>query len=449
MAVFCRLKSFLVDKCLTLNLFNTRSTDPTTIGRQIISTRLFLLLFINSICILSVYTCLSVQTRTVTVPHPKKTVYDTLLSRYADSLECPCEKVSIHFGSFVQVTPLFHQVCSSDFVSQKWLDFAFGANATFIWAMDVRTSMSSMWQLIAAFCRSSSNTLADALAEFVNTPLISSMVLPEEQLRAKTQATLSSVLQTSAEILIRSVTVAHRMMQANAYTTGLSVNSILMTPAYPWAVLTSVYPQETIYFLPGSNKPCYCLRDQSCPMPGGLYAYDAWDTRGFNNLNAIVPNQILSGITIDCLPTQTASASSLECFYSQSCVNMILAAYARNINISVLDASLPSRFLLTTTIKQLIDAVFVEDILNKTDYDTYYHECTPISCSYIYSHRFDWIYAITTLIALFGGLSTILRLIAPYLVDLGLVLKKRLLRQTVSQRNASKILDNMNFSDLF
>ena len=442
MDVFCRLKSFLSDKCLTLNLFNTRSTDPTTIYHQIVSTRVFLFLFTISICILLVYTCLDVQTESVTVPQPMKTAYDRLLSRYADTLECPCAKVSIHFGSFVQVAPVFHQVCSSAFVSQEWLDFAFGANATFIWPMDVRTSMSAMWQLIAAFCQSSNSTLADALAEFANTPLISSTILPEEQLQAKIQATLDLVLQTSTETLIRSITIAHRMMQANAYTTGLSINSILMTPAYSWVAIASVYPQETVYFLPGSKKPCYCLRDRSCPMPGGLYFYDAWDTFGFNNLNIIVPDQILSGIVIDCVPTQATFASSLECFYNQSCVNILLAAYARNINISILDASVSSRFLLTTTIEQLIHEIFIEHIPNKTDYNSYYRECAPISCNYIYSRRFDWIYVATTVIALVGGLNVILRLLAPYLVDLRLFLKKKLLGQTEPDRNASKILHN-------
>lgn len=439
MAMLYQFKSFLGEKYSTFNLFDTRSTDREIVHRQILSTRLFLILFISSICILLAYTCLDVQTKSVTVLQPTQTTYDILLTRYADTLECPCTRVSTHYGSFVQATPVFHQVCSSDFVSQAWLDFSFDANATFVWPMDVRTSISAVWQMITALCQSSNRTLADALVEFASTPLVSSVVLSEVQVRAKTQAALDLVFQTASETLVRSITIAHRIMQANAYTTGLLINSIVMTPSGSWSVLSSIYPKETIYYLRGSNEPCYCLRDRSCPMPGGLYFYDAWDAFGFYDLNTIDPNQILSGIVIDCLPTQTTFASSLECFYNQSCANILLSAYTRSVNMSILDASSPSNFAPTTPVEELINRLFLEYVLNTTDYRSYYLECAPTSCSYTYSHRFDWAYVITSLVALFGGLNVVMRLITPYLVGLLLVLKGKLREEIQPRENQGTV----------
>ncbi|CAF3935239.1 unnamed protein product, partial [Rotaria sordida] len=115
--------------------------------------------------------------------------------QYPDTLRCPCTKLAIPYGTFVNVVPSFHQVCSSNFVSQSWIDFAFKTNTTFIWPMDIRTSLSAMWQLIAAFCSSATKIIPDALNEFSNLPLINTMILPEDLLQTKTHTALDSILQ--------------------------------------------------------------------------------------------------------------------------------------------------------------------------------------------------------------------------------------------------------------
>jgi hypothetical protein len=62
--------------------------------------------------------------------------------------------------------------------------------------------------------------------------------------------------------------------------------------------------------------------------------------------------------------------------------------------------------------------------------------CWPIYCTYTFTRRFDWIYVITTLVALLGGLTTALRLIAPLLIDIILYLKKK--QSSQLQQNQSK-----------
>ncbi|CAF4262063.1 unnamed protein product, partial [Adineta steineri] len=78
------------------------------------------------------------------------------------------------------------------------------------------------------------------------------------------------------------------------------------------------------YILENSTLVCSCQNNGSCPLPGNLYLYKTFETFGVYDLNKIEVNETLSGIIIDCLPSQMTLSSSLECFYNQSCLNILL-----------------------------------------------------------------------------------------------------------------------------
>jgi hypothetical protein len=51
-----------------------------------------------------------------------------------------------------------------------------------------------------------------------------------------------------------------------------------------------------------------------------------------------------------------------------------------------------------------------------TSFSAYYNQCAPISCSYTFVRRNNTMYALTTLISLYGELTVILRLCVPRVV---------------------------------
>jgi hypothetical protein len=189
-----------------------------------------------------------------------------------------------------------------------------------------------------------------------------------------------------------------------------------------------------------NDSVCWCHRHESCPTSGGLYFYDAWNTLGKYDLSVIVPNVTLQGIVVDCLPSLMTYKSSLECFYNQSCLDLLFAVYSRAINISILNGSSSSRFLRTTILQKIIEELFLEEITNHTLFRAYYEQCHPISCSYTYSHRFDWIFVVTTFVALIGGLTTALRFITPCLVSAFLFMKRKLFDNTTRPANERKTM---------
>ena len=199
----------------TLNLFDSKSSNITIVHREKLTTRLFLFLFLVLIIILLIYTSFRVQVKSETIEAPTQSVYENLRKKYADTLECLCEKISIPYGKFVNITPSFHQVCSSDFVKQNWIDFTFEIDRTSIWPIDIRQTLSSLWRLIATLCQTSINTTNNALDQFTDSPLTSLMILPEELLKAKMEANLEDLRQISSATLTRPLTFIQRIIQAN------------------------------------------------------------------------------------------------------------------------------------------------------------------------------------------------------------------------------------------
>jgi hypothetical protein len=114
--------------------------------------------------------------------------------------------------------------------------------------------------------------------------------------------------------------------------------------------------------------------------------------------------QTLSGFRIGCLPLDALLQSSLSCLYNQSCLDMIRASlyYHKPIPVDILTYS--SSMESNTTIETILSQLFVLKWSYHFSFDRYFNECNPQSCQYSYSIKYNRIYVITTLIALFGGL---------------------------------------------
>ncbi|CAF4208012.1 unnamed protein product [Adineta steineri] len=313
------------------NIFDSRSSDPLIICREILSTRLYIVLLIISLITLTTYTSINYRIENKIVILPSQSIYENLQNRYANIL---------------------HSI-----ISQQWIDFIFQTNSTSIWPIDVRTSLSAMWQLIRAFCQSSINIITDAFNQFDNSTLTNTMLLTEELLEAKVQAALSLLRQTAPSTLT----------QANQLVTRLLTNYIAVThyfgltkynPLFDIDYMNvSLYAGifENKYILKNSIQICSCQNNGSCPSFANICLYKIFEIFGIYDLNRVKANETLS-----------------ECFYNQSCLNILLSSYTNSLNISILNQSLSSRSLSTTKIELLINELFLEEMFNQTNYTKYY-----------------------------------------------------------------------------
>ncbi len=196
--------------------------------------------------------------------------------------------------------------------------------------------------------------------------------------------------------------------------------STLMT--YPHAVLARFYNVDDLTFTEGSTgemAPCSsCDIDPICKINLAL-APDADPTQVYNYFVKIP--HLLTG----CNFINTLMASTLECFFNQTCLETV--KIARNATISLTALRLNALFPPNTTIRTIVNKMFIESWNKTFNYSAFYHTCHPSSCFYTVTVRKN----IGVLIAsIIGGLDIALNLLVPQTVrftrDKGKELYKKL-----------------------
>ena len=95
----------------TLNLYLSTDEDtPEERQDQIISTRLFFVMFIISLVTLVGYASFTLQQTIVQIDYPSQTTFEKLQDKYSDTLLCPCTQTTVQLEEFVQTDVSFHQV---------------------------------------------------------------------------------------------------------------------------------------------------------------------------------------------------------------------------------------------------------------------------------------------------------------------------------------------------
>ena len=89
----------MIKKLNDLNLFKTVETENSDELRhdQIITTRLYIILWIICVTVLSIYTGLSKKIIAIHVDSPSMTDINQLQSQNLNEFSCPCSKLTIPF----------------------------------------------------------------------------------------------------------------------------------------------------------------------------------------------------------------------------------------------------------------------------------------------------------------------------------------------------------------
>ena len=154
---------------------------------------LFCLSSLGSLVTLLFYTSLSTRTTTINVADPSLNTFIALTNSRGSSLRCPCTSLSILYESFLSVTPIFHPVCSSDFVDERWLVvlkdiMGFEIN------VDWRNRAYLQSQLLADLCRFAKKTVSDALERFFSRSFVTSNALSKDEFERQISVTLEQFL---------------------------------------------------------------------------------------------------------------------------------------------------------------------------------------------------------------------------------------------------------------
>ena len=178
---------------------------------------------------------------------------------------------------------------------------------------------------------------------------------------------------------------------------------------------------------PSRFDECACSVAYNCPesmWSGGLIVC-------YNGNNCTVGSVAWTtpGIGFACTAIESILTTDYRCFFDQACVNKLLSVYnfdmpkrlplpTATLAISAMNSSMPSRFSPNDTMGTLIDELLLEEWEILSNFEDYYKECSPSSCTYKITQLLDIVYVLTTILGLYGGLVIILRLIVPSSVQL-------------------------------
>ena len=402
------------DALINLNVFNTYSNERHVIRRQRISTRLYYLSLVTLLTCLVIYNLVAIQVQTIIVENPSESEYTALYSNHSNSLECQCSQISVPFDDFIHMRPVMHEVCASQFVSPEWYRLFINVNVT---PSEIHEHFpyiaASYFQLLASFCSLAQYSINDSLRLFGARLYINDKVLPHWQFVQQTQAFIDTFTNTTKNEFIRIFALVRNATTGNQYVTGPSLNGRLIVRSdrtvsrqtRNWYELDIANPSEGISI-------CKCTRGgPRC----GFFIRRPTDLP--------TDRTYLTGQYIGCLVMDGLLISSLECWYDRSCVDklsrwLVEEGVNHRFDITPLDADSPSRFTTNTSMNDLINELLLESWMIDVSYEKFYRQCAPQSCTYTIRGRYDLVYAILLIIAIYGGLSKALQIIVPNLVRL-------------------------------
>ncbi|CAF1292384.1 unnamed protein product [Didymodactylos carnosus] len=157
----------------TIKCFNLFASKPPTNDQhdqenQLLSTRLFIILFACSLVTLVIYTLSVQRTQTITVKSLTLKKYTKLLKQYPQTLSCPCTQITIPYGQFIKLSPKYHQICSSQFIMDQWSQFIIESRPPIdqILLSDFRYLGPYSFRLLNKFCKLSLEIVENELITF-------------------------------------------------------------------------------------------------------------------------------------------------------------------------------------------------------------------------------------------------------------------------------------------
>ncbi|CAF0808728.1 unnamed protein product [Adineta steineri] len=285
--------------------------------------------------------------------------------------------------------------------------------------LDFRLMAMSQFQILTLLCQTAASTINSALNQFLAQKMVTSQAVSREVFEAQVVALVEQMQTTT----VANVKYIDQLVSLVIFNSGImsALNNnyyIIQNPLQPGVYIQhGNYPVGNYIISDSSNlnyNYCDCKLMSNCTFQAGYYNYSIGPSHGVAGIYKPTPPPILivPGMLVGCLPRDSMLQSTLECFYNRSCLNLIGISQA----IIPLNAGASSRFRVNTIVNTLFEQLFVETWQNSSNFTSYYNACYPEACSYTYTQPGNFLYAITMLLSLIGGLTTVLGIVVPLLV---------------------------------
>ncbi|CAF0795480.1 unnamed protein product [Adineta steineri] len=404
-------------KIKRINLFqDIDETNEEDIKNQKISTIIFLMLFTISVVALFLYSSLTPITKTVVVEQPSLSDYQQLEEKYSNTLLCTCTSVSNEYNKFISsFTPTFNQICSSDFVSDKWLDYVnyrLFLEPQYHFVFDFRHSAYGSFAMLRTLCVLAKQTIDDQLISFYSTILLTENTISEDIFLANIHASRDQFINASATDFI--ITLDSVILM------GLVSNAVINRLETNW-YMNLYYYQNNGPFDAWGGQPyplvgnCLYATSVYCSITTGIYLRKLPNETSSNLTWAKYRAELqfeVPGVLVGPLILDSVLQSNLSCLYNESCLlklNTYLndSLYPFNATPLAVLSSTSSFLNINDTAKKLM----VDSWQLNSSYQHYFNACNPLTCTYTYTRQFDILFTITTVVSFIGGIVTVLMIV--------------------------------------
>lgn len=382
------------------NWFPSYNPTPHELQNQLISTRISILLLFISFVLLFIFNATAVTTKKVTITSPPFESYKHLEDQYSETLECPCSKITTEYARFLTINYQLHHMCITDFPLQWEILFAENIYNTGLiyYGDEIRLFGASIFSIIRIFCQMMTTLIHDQLSSLAETILTTRLLMHTQVFRTK----FKSVEEQFISLITNQFLITTKNVQdsnnADVIYSALTTNGFFYMSTNPT--------------IPVSKTRRY--NNCSCNIRADCKANAVIRDEGVGDIIQTIP-----GVYIGCYIFNALQSSTLECFFNKSCTD-ILRSYldiSSDANFSVLDADQLIRFKTNSTFGDILTSLFVERWNWTSTFHGYYNSCQPSECTYTTASKNDAIFIITSVIALFGGLITAIKLITPIIIS--------------------------------
>ena len=180
-----------------VNLFkNVQKRTEQDIKQQKITSYIYLILFLVSIIVLLLYNVLNTEMITEKISNPILETYENLEEQYSNALTCPCSTTAIPYQKFMSFDPIFHRICSSDFISNEWILMSKEILIPSI-NLDWRNRVYQQFNLLSKFCQLANETINKNKDEFLLKSFVISNMISQRDFNTQLNSTLNQLYRST------------------------------------------------------------------------------------------------------------------------------------------------------------------------------------------------------------------------------------------------------------
>ncbi|CAF2856611.1 unnamed protein product [Rotaria sp. Silwood2] len=385
----------------------------------------------------------------IIVRNPSLDEFEHLHDMYSSILSCPCRYSSIPRSIFIFNELQIHPFCTSSFVrddrwfqywTMKFLNGSIDLNPPFYWT-DFRKNGLKFFNYVKILCDIANRSLSELMNSFQAEYFFSPQPITQREFNETTKNWKDSLNVEFFQIYSTKFSPVVKSIQQS----GL-VSFDFIDPSMIFRQINNTWVLQYASVNTYNYNNLLCDYGQSYLCFKQLGFYDKLSSYTRTN---VTPYQIIPGLSLGYYFLDFGY-STLECFFDESCVQMLIDRRLYDyeniylpIDLSNITALNPNDLIFLKPNFYLDDIMafaFVNQLIYIGDYALYYAQCQPEICTYAIDKKLHPIALVNLVIGLIGGLNVLLRLSVPSFIKIVHLINNLRLSQALYTLNDANLI---------